>query len=55
MVLRIEHDAKGRASGVVYADAQCNIQLQKAHMQAWGGSSNTVEPAHGLGHLRAFA
>ncbi len=35
MVLRIEHDAKGRASGVVYADAQGNIQRQKVGWCAW--------------------
>ncbi|MCZ4128967.1 GMC family oxidoreductase [Stutzerimonas balearica] len=39
MVLRIEHDAKGRASGVVYADAQGNIQRQKARVVCVAGNS----------------
>jgi hypothetical protein len=32
MVLRIEHDAKGRANAVVYADASGTIQRQKARV-----------------------
>src|SRR3546814_18539874 len=39
MVLRIEHDAKGRASGVVYADADGNIQRQKARVVCVAGNS----------------
>ena len=33
-VLRIEHDARGRASAVVYADAEGRLQRQKARLVA---------------------
>ncbi|KAF1072188.1 MAG: Fructose dehydrogenase large subunit [Pseudomonas citronellolis] len=38
-VLRIEHDARGHASAVVYADAQGNLQRQKARVVAVAGNS----------------
>jgi choline dehydrogenase-like flavoprotein len=41
MALRIEHDAGGRVTGVVYADKDGNQQLQKAKLVAVAG--NTIE------------
>ncbi|MBX2878641.1 MAG: GMC family oxidoreductase [Granulosicoccus sp.] len=38
-VLRIEHDSKGNASGVVYQDADGNQQLQKARLVCIAGNS----------------
>ncbi len=32
MALRIEHDARGKATGMVYADAQGNHHRQKARV-----------------------
>ncbi|WP_437270271.1 GMC family oxidoreductase [Stutzerimonas balearica] len=40
-VLRIEHDARGRASAVVYADAEGRLQRQKARVVAVAG--NVIE------------
>ncbi|MBL3826596.1 MULTISPECIES: GMC family oxidoreductase [unclassified Marinobacter] len=39
MVLRIEHDASGRVSGVLYADGNGNQHLQKARVVAVAGNS----------------
>ncbi|MGG5819720.1 GMC family oxidoreductase [Falsiroseomonas sp. HW251] len=39
MVLRIEHDARGRATGVVYADAQGAQHRQRARVVAVAGNS----------------
>lgn len=39
MVLKIEHDAQGRASGVLYADAAGNQHLQKARVVCVAGNS----------------
>jgi choline dehydrogenase-like flavoprotein len=39
MALRIEHDARGRASGVVYADAEGRQQRQRARVVAVAGNS----------------
>ncbi|MBY4675020.1 GMC family oxidoreductase [Marinobacterium arenosum] len=39
MVLRIEHDDKGRVTGVLYADRDGNQQLQKARVVAVAGNS----------------
>jgi len=39
MALKIEHDARGRATGVVYADAQGNQQRQRARVVAVAGNS----------------
>ena len=41
MALRIEHDADGKVTGVVYADKDGNQQLQKARLVAVAG--NTIE------------
>ncbi|MFW5655692.1 MAG: GMC family oxidoreductase N-terminal domain-containing protein, partial [Roseicyclus sp.] len=38
-VLRIEHDAEGRVSGVLYADAEGNRHLQRARAVAVAGNS----------------
>ncbi|MCF8481064.1 MAG: GMC family oxidoreductase [Rhodospirillum sp.] len=38
-VLRIEHDAKGKATGVVYADKDGNQHLQKARVVCVAGNS----------------
>ena len=38
-VVRIEHDARGRATGVVYYDAQGKLQRQKARVVAVAGNS----------------
>lgn len=38
-VLRVEHDAQGRASGVLYADARGRKQLQKARVVCVAGNS----------------
>ena len=38
-VVRIEHDARGRASGVVYADATGALHHQKARVVALAGNS----------------
>ncbi|TBU98101.1 2-keto-gluconate dehydrogenase [Stutzerimonas kirkiae] len=38
-VLRIEHDARGHASGVVYADAKGHLQCQKARVVAIAGNA----------------
>ena len=38
-VLRIEHDAQGRVSGVLYADAEGNQHLQRARAVAVAGNS----------------
>ncbi len=43
MVLRVETDDSGRASGVVYADADGNIQRQKAKIVCVAG--NSIETA----------
>ncbi|PZP21236.1 GMC family oxidoreductase [Pseudomonas kuykendallii] len=59
-VIRIEHDARGRASAVVYADAKGQLQRQKARVVAVAGnaietprillnSASTLFP-HGLGN-----
>jgi len=58
--VKIEHDAKGRATGVVYADAQGRLQRQKARLVAVAGnaietprlllnSTSTLFP-HGIGN-----
>ncbi|RAI57021.1 GMC family oxidoreductase [Roseicella frigidaeris] len=39
MAIRIEHDAQGRASGVVYADAEGRQQRQRARLVAVAGNS----------------
>ncbi len=39
MVLKIEHDARGRATGVVYADGQGNQHRQRARVVAVAGNS----------------
>lgn len=39
MVLKIEHDAKGKATGVIYADAQGNHHRQKARVVCVAGNS----------------
>src|SRR3954451_15749511 len=39
MGLRIEHDGRGKATGVVYADAQGNQQRQKARVVCVAGNS----------------
>ncbi|TCZ56286.1 GMC family oxidoreductase [Roseicella aquatilis] len=39
MVLRIEHDTRGRASGVVYADAEGRQQRQRARIVCVAGNS----------------
>ena len=39
MVLRIEHDAKGKVSGVVYVDPDGNTQRQKARVVCVAGNS----------------
>lgn len=39
MVLKIEHDKKGRASGVVYVDADGKMQRQKARVVCVAGNS----------------
>lgn len=39
MVLRIEHDAQGKASGVLYADKDGKLQLQKARVVCVAGNS----------------
>ena len=39
MVLKIEHDARGRATGVVYADKAGNHQRQKARVVCVAGNS----------------
>ncbi|UFN49551.1 GMC family oxidoreductase [Roseomonas sp. OT10] len=39
MALRIEHDARGKATGVVYADSQGNRHLQKARVVCVAGNS----------------
>src|SRR3954469_20025730 len=39
MVLKIEHDARGKASGVVYADAEGRQQRQRARIFAVAGNS----------------
>ncbi|MBU3019892.1 GMC family oxidoreductase [Paraglaciecola agarilytica] len=39
MVQRIEHDKKGRATGVVYVDEQGNTQIQKARIVCVAGNS----------------
>jgi choline dehydrogenase-like flavoprotein len=39
MVLKIEHDARGRATGVVYADAQGRQQRQRARVVCVAGNS----------------
>ena len=38
-VLKIEHDAKGRVTGVIYADKDGNQQMQKARIVAVAGNS----------------
>lgn len=38
-VLKIEHDAKGRVTGVVYADKDGNVQRQKARVVCVAGNS----------------
>jgi choline dehydrogenase-like flavoprotein len=38
-VLKIEHDASGKVTGVVYADAQGNLQRQQARIVAVAGNS----------------
>jgi choline dehydrogenase-like flavoprotein len=39
MVLRIEHDKKGKATGVVYVDESGNTQIQKARIVCVAGNS----------------
>ncbi len=39
MVLQIQHDARGKVSGVLYADKDGNQQLQKARIVALAGNS----------------
>ena len=39
MAIRIEHDAAGKATGVVYADAQGRQQRQRARVVAVAGNS----------------
>lgn len=39
MALRVEHDDKGRATGVVYADGEGNLQRQKARVVCVAGNS----------------
>ena len=38
-VLKIEHDAKGKVTGVIYADKDGNQQMQKARIVAVAGNS----------------
>ena len=39
MAIKIEHDASGKVTGVVYADSQGKMQLQKARIVAVAGNS----------------
>ena len=41
MVLKINHNKQGKATGVVYVDADCNTHEQKARVVAIAG--NAVE------------